>query len=173
MGIIRSFILTAAAAAALCGCGLQSVSYSMNGASIDYTKVKTFSVDYFTNKTPFAPNLASDFTEDLKEYLRSRTNLTELTDNNGDVRFEGQITSITQRPMEIQADEVAASNRLTVTIRVKYTHTTDGTYDFDTSFSQYEGYGIDEDYTSVEQELLDNISQKIIEDVYNKAFVNW
>ena len=40
-------------------------------------------------------------------------------------------------------------------------------------YAQYEDYGIDEDYTSVEQELLDNISQKIIEDVYNKAFVNW
>ena len=173
MNRVLHFILIVVAAVTVNGCGLQSISYSMNGASIDYTKVKTFSVDYFSNKTPFAPNLASDFTEDLKEYLRSRTNLVEMTNNNGDVRFEGQITSITQRPMEIQANEVAASNRLTVTIRVKYTNTSDGTYDFDTSFSQYADYGIDEDYTAREQELLDEITEKIIEDVYNKAFVNW
>lgn len=155
------------------GCGLQSINYSMNGASIDYSKVKTFSVDYFSNKTPFAPNLSVDFTEALKEYLRSRTNLTEMTDNNGDVRFEGQITGYSQRPMEIGADEVAASNRLTITIRVKYTNTTDGTYDFDTSFSQYEDYGIDENFDAIEEELLKKITDKIIDDVYNKAFINW
>ena len=173
MAMIRNFIFILLAAITVNGCGLQSVSYSMNGASIDYSKVKTFSVDYFTNKTPFAPTLGSDFTEDLKEYLRSRTNLTEMTDNNGDVRFEGQITGYSQRPMEIGANEVAASNRLTVTIRVKYTNTTDGTYDFDTSFSQYADYGIDEDFTAREADLLEEITTKIIEDVYNKAFVNW
>ena len=171
----RIFILGWVMAVLVGGCGLQSVSYSMDGASIDYAKVKTFSVDYFSNKTPFAPTLGSDFTEALKEYLRSRTNLTEVTDNNGDIRFEGQITGFSQRPMEISADEVAASNRLTVTIRVKYTNTKDetGKSDFDSSFSQYEDYGVDVDYTSVEAELLERITDKIIEDVYNKALVNW
>ena len=171
--MIKYFVFILILSITATSCGLQSIRYSMNGASIDYSKVKTFSVNYFTNKTPFAPNLGSDFTEALKEHLRSRTNLVEMTDNNGDVRFEGQITGYTQRPMEIGANEVAASNRLTVTIRVKYTNTTDGTYDFDTSFSQYADYGIDENFDSIEEELLKSFTDKIIDDIYNKAFVNW
>ena len=169
IGIAIALILCCAA----CRLVGVTVTYNMTGGSLD-PAIKTFSVDYFPNKAPLVmPTLSDTFTEKLTEYIRQKTGLTQLTDNNGDVRFEGQITSITQRPMEIQANEVAASNRLTVTIRVKYTNTSDGTYDFDTSFSQYADYGIDEDYTAREQELLDEITEKIIEDVYNKAFVNW
>lgn len=156
------------------GCKLSSVKYAFSGVSLTNGE-KTFSVDYFSNKTPFAPNLGSDFTEALKKYLRDRTSLTEVTDNNGDIRFEGQITGFTQRPLDIQRDEVAAQNRLTITIRVKYTNTKDetGKSDFDSSFSHYEDYGIDVNYDAAEPELIKNITDKIIEDVFNKALVNW
>ena len=102
-------------------------------------------------------------------------NLTELTDNDGDIRFEGQITGFAQTPVDITADEIAAKNRLTITIRVKYTNTKDesGKSDFDTSFSHYEDYGIDENYESIEPDLIKKITEKIIEDIYNKALTNW
>jgi hypothetical protein len=162
------------AACALAGCKLEKISYGFKGITLD-ASVKTFSVDFFSNKTPFAPNLGSDFTEALKAYLRSRTSLNEVTDNNGDIRFSGQITGFSQRPMEIQRDEVAANNRLTVTIQVKYLNTKSDkdTDSFDTSFSHYEDFGVDQDYNAVEAELLKKITDKIIEDVFNKALVNW
>ena len=138
------------------GCKLQSISYSFSGVSLQHGE-------------------GSDFTEALKNYLRSRTNLTELTDNDGDIRFEGQITGFTQTPVDITADEIAAKNRLTISIRVKYTNTKDesGKSDFDTSFSHYEDYGIDENYEAIEQDLIKKITEKIIEDIYNKALTNW
>ncbi|MDR2130641.1 MAG: LPS assembly lipoprotein LptE [Odoribacteraceae bacterium] len=161
-------------ACAFIGCKLEKVSYGFKGVTLD-ASVKTFSVDFFSNKTPFAPNLGSDFTEALKAYLRSRTSLNEVTDNNGDIRFSGQITSFSQRPMEIQRDEVAAHNRLTVTIQVKFVNTKSEkeSDSFDTSFSHYEDFGVDQDYSSIEVELLKKITDKIIEDVFNKALVNW
>jgi hypothetical protein len=136
--------------------------------------VKTFSVEYFPNKAPLVvPTLSDTFTDKLKNYLRTKTSLKEVTENNGDIRFEGQITEYSQRPMEIQRDEIAASNRLTITVRVRYTNTKDDKFDFDSSFSHYADYSIDVDYNSVEESLIEEITDKIIEDIYNKALVNW
>ena len=172
--MIKRIIPILLLAVAFSGCKLVGVKYSFSGVSLQNGE-KTFSVDYFSNKTAFAPNLGADFTEALKAYLRSRTNLTELTDNDGDIRFEGQITGFSQSPIDIQRDEIAAQNRLTISIRVKYTNTKDetGKSDFDSSFSHYEDYGIDVNYDAAEPELIKNITDKIIEDVFNKALVNW
>lgn len=161
--------------AAFCcnSCKLASIKYSTSGASIS-PEVKTFSVDYFPNKALLVvPYLSSLFTEKLTDYLRSKTGLSQLTDNNGDIRFEGQITGYSQRPIDIQRDEIAASNRLTIEIRVKYTNTTDDKFDFDSRFSQYEDYPTDADFNSIEEQLIEKILDKIIEDIYNKALVNW
>lgn len=157
-----------------CGsCKLAKVQYSMTGASIS-PDVKTFSVDYFQNKALLVvPYLSTLFTEKLKTYLRTKTSLKEMTDNNGDIRFEGQIVGYYQRPIDIQRDEIATSNRLTIEIRVKYTNTKDGKYDFDTRFSNYTDYDINADFDSIEEELINKILDKIIEDIYNKALVNW
>lgn len=150
-----------------------SVSYNMSGGSLD-PAIKTFSVDYFPNKAPLVmPTLSDTFTEKLTEYMRRKTGLTQMTDNNGDIRFEGQITEYSQRPIDIRSDEVAASNRLTIGIRVKYTNTLDDKYDFSSTFSNYADYSTDVDFNSVEESLIEEILDKIIEDIYNKAVVNW
>ena len=96
-----------------------------------------------------------------------------MTDNNGDIRFEGQITGYSQRPIDITSDEVAASNRLTIEIRVKYTNTKDDKYDFTSTFSNYADYSTEVNFDSAEESLINDILDKIIEDIYNKALVNW
>lgn len=155
------------------GCKIQKISYSMTGGTIP-TEAKTFSVNYFSNKADLVvPYLSSTFTEQLKEKMRNQTNLLEVTDGNGDLHFEGQITGYSQRPVNIQRDEIAASNRLTITIRVKYVNPYDDKLSFDTSFSQYEDYNNEADFTSVEEGLINIILEKIIQEIYNKAFVNW
>lgn len=154
-------------------CKLASIKYSVSGVNIS-PDVKTFSVDYFPNKAPLVvPYLSSTFTEKLTKYIRSKTGLTEMTDNNGDLRFEGQITRYDQRPIDIQKDEVAASNRLTIQIRVKFTNMKDDKYDFSSDFSNYADYSTEVDFNSVEEQLIDEILDKIIDDIFNKALVNW
>lgn len=104
-------------------CKLAKVSYNMTGGSLN-PDIKTFSVDYFPNKALLVvPYLSTLFTEKLQTYMRTKTSLKEVTDNNGDIRFEGQIVGYNQRPIDIQRDEVATNNRLTIEIQVKYTNT--------------------------------------------------
>lgn len=154
-------------------CNFCTVKYSMTGGSLS-PGVKTYSVDYFPNKALLVvPYLSSLFTEKLTTYMRQKTGLTQLTDNNGDIRFEGQIVGYSQKPIDIQKNEEAAQNRLTIEIRVKYTDTKDDTKDFDSRFSQYEDFGVDQDFDSIEEELINTILDKIIDDIYNKALVNW
>ena len=170
--IINLFIILLA----ICCCNACKLAgwpkYSLTGASIS-PNVKTFSVDYFPNKAPLVvPYLSSLFTEKLKEYMRSKTGLSQMTDNNGDIRFEGQIIGYDQRPINIQKDEIAASNRLTIKIRVKYTNTIDDE-EFTAEFSHYADYSTEVDFNSVEESLITEILDKIIEDIYTKALVNW
>ena len=150
-----------------------TVTYNLTGGSLD-PAIKTFSVDYFPNKAPLVmPTLSDTFTEKLTEYIRQKTGLTQLTDNNGDIRFEGQIVEYSQRPMDITSTEVATSNRLTIGIRVKYTNMIDDTFDFSSTFSSYADYSTDVDFNSVEESLIEEILDDILEDIYNKAIVNW
>ena len=47
-----------------------SISYKFNGASIDYTKVKTITIKDFPNQAPLVyPPLSQKFTEALKDIL--------------------------------------------------------------------------------------------------------
>lgn len=173
MGRTNILIITLLIAIGCYSCKLAKISYNMTGGSLN-PEIKTCSVDYFPNKAPLVvPYLSSLFTEKLTNYMRQKTGLTQLTDNNGDIRFEGQITGYSQRPIDITSNEVAASNRLTIEIRVKYTNTKEEEYDFSSSFSNYADYSTDADFNSVEETLIEEILDKIIDDIYNKAIVNW
>ena len=53
-----------------------SISYKFNGASIDYTKVKTITIKDFPNQAPLVyPPLSQKFTEALKDIYIRQTRL--------------------------------------------------------------------------------------------------
>ena len=82
-----------------------SISYKFNGASIDYTKVKTITIKDFPNQAPLVyPPLSQKFTEALKDIYVRQTRL-ELVDNNGDLDLEGEITGYELTPMAVKEDK--------------------------------------------------------------------
>ncbi len=145
--------------------------YSFSGA--DYGTAKTVSIDFFENIAPIInPNLSQSFTEDLKDKFVSETPLV-LVNSNSDMSFEGKIVDYATKPMDIKAGEVAASNRLTITIKVKFTNKTEPKNDFDRNFSWYEDYESSSNLSDVEEELVEKIIEKLIDDIFNAAVVNW
>jgi hypothetical protein len=167
------YIYILAIALIFSSCKLQGISYSVTGGTVP-AEAKSFSVDFFQNKAPIVvPYLSSKFTESLKDKLRDQSSLNEITDMGGELTFEGQITGYSMKPVNIQRNEVAASNRLTITIRVKYVNPFNKKDSFDTSFSHYEDFPNDSPLSDYEEELINKITEKIIDDIYNKAFVNW
>jgi len=103
---------------------------------------------------------------------RSQTDL-KFLDGIGDVNFEGEISDYNTRPLTVAADARAATNRFTISVKVKFTNAIDPTLSFEQSFSRYEDYDSNLDLSSVERELSEKIVDMIVEDIFNKAFVNW
>ena len=150
------------------GCGI----YSFSGASIP-AEAKTVSVQYFPNQAQLInPTLSNDFTNALRDAVMNQTSL-DMTASGGDLAFEGEIIDYKTTPVAIQGDETAAMNRLTITVNVRFTNTFDETKNFESKFSHYEDYPSDQDLNSVQETLTATIIEALVEDVFNKALVNW
>ena len=152
----------------LSGCGI----YSFTGASIP-SDAKTVSVENFTITATNSPaSLKQIITEGLKDLFLSQTSL-NLTASAGDLRFSGSIAKYEVNPMAIQANETAGKNRLTISIKVKYSNTLDQEKNFESTFSRYSDFNSSENLSDVETVLIEEISKELLEDIFNKAFVNW
>jgi hypothetical protein len=149
------------------------ISYSFSGVNIS-PDVQTYSVQYFPNRAPLVQaQLSQLFTDALMDKIQSNTSL-DLANQGGDVQFSGEITGYATRPMAITGEETAARNRLTITVRVKYTNVVQPELDFDTSFSRYEDYDASESLGGdVESNLINLIVENLVIDIFNKAFVSW
>lgn len=150
------------------GCGF----YSFTGASIP-AEAKTVSVQYFPNQAQLInPTLSNDFTTALRDAMMNQTSL-DMVDSGGDLAFEGEIVDYRTTPVAITAGQTAALNRLTITVNVRFVNLFDETKNFETKFSHYEDYPSDQELNSVQESLTGTIIEALVEDVFNKALVNW
>ncbi len=163
------FILLPVMGLFLAGC---TVKYSFSGASIS-PEVKTFSVQYFQNRAPLVQvGLSQTLTDALIDKCKAQTNLKYVT-GTGDVSFEGDITDYKTVPLTVAADALAAMNRFTITVKVKFINSVDPDLSFDQSFSRYADYSASLNLNDVEKDLSDQIITQLVEDIFNQAFVNW
>ncbi|MCX6252486.1 MAG: LptE family protein [Bacteroidetes bacterium] len=149
------------------------VSYSLTGASIS-PNVKTVTINYFANNAATViPTLSTAFTDNLKDYFTSQTNLV-LVSRGGDLTIEGSITGYEPAfPTAIQGNETAAMNRMTITVNVKFTNKTNDKQNFESSFTRFADYPISEPLPSVQDGLIKTINDQLVQDIFNKAVVNW
>ena len=127
----------------------------------------------FENKAPLInPTLAVDVTEKIKDVFISQSSL-RLATYDGDMIFEGTIAQYDVRPVAIQGNETAASNRLTIGIKVKYTCEKYPEDSWEKTFSQFSDFGSTQNLSDVEQELVKDIVARLGQDVFNKALSNW
>ena len=133
-----------------------TVKYSFSGASIPLD-ARTVSIPYFPNNAPMvAPSLSSTLTDALQDKFAKQTKL-ELVSTGGDLAFEGEITNYTSTPAAITAAETAAMNRLTITVKVKFTNIYEPQNNYNKSFSAFAEY----DANSLLQDVQDTLIQEI------------
>lgn len=158
------------------GCGI----YSFTGDSIDYTRVSTISITTFYNDAGNGPpNLNQTFTESLRDYYVRNSKL-KLTESNGDLQLEGSIIRYETR---LQTPVASSNNsdinetgleRLTIAVKAKYINTTDDTFDFDKTFSFYADYDPNkESFISIEDQLIEEITDQLVIDIFNASVANW
>lgn len=149
------------------------VNYSFTGASIP-PQVRTIQIDQFVNNAPLVnPLLSQQLTDALRLKFQSQTALT-LVNQNGDLVISGEITDYSTRPAAIQANDVAALNRLTISLKVSFINHFDPSQSFQNQvFTRYEDYPSNLDLMSVQDILVKQITEYLVEDIFNRTVVNW
>ena len=165
LGLIVSILLLLPVS----GC---KVTYNFTNASLP-PEIKTVSIQYFQNLAQLVnPSLSNYFTEEMKNKFISQTSLNVVNDF-GDLQFSGHITSYTFAPIAIQGNEVAAKNRLTISVKVKFENSKDDKYNYDKTFTQFEDFDSNVNFTQVESELVRLIVEKLVDEIFNNAVANW
>jgi hypothetical protein len=146
------------------------VTFNMSGANIG--NAKTCQVNLFENRADIVnPILSAQITDALKDKIQSATSL-KLVNSNADVSFEGEITGYNVQPQQI-TQNIAAKDRLTVTVKVRFTNELDDEKSYDKSFSRFQEYPGGESLSSHESQLVEDILKELMEDIFNEAFATW
>lgn len=154
----------------LTSCGV--VKYSFSGTSIQ-PDVQTITINYFEYKAlTVNPQLSNQITEAMKDKFRKLTKL-EQVDMDGDLEIYGEITGYNVSATAVTADEMAAQNRLTVTVKVQFSNRKYPEDDFENSFSAYADFDSSQLLASVQDSLCEEIVDKLVEDIFNASVAQW
>ena len=138
------------------GCIFMRGGYSFTGASIP-DAAKTFSVAYFPNNAPMV----------------SPTLSTTLVEADGDFAFEGEITGYSSTTASVSSDNYALLNRLTITVKVRFTNKIVPEQSFNQSFSAFTEYDSSQLLTDIQQSLDEEIVKQLVTDIFQAAASNW
>jgi hypothetical protein len=148
------------------------ITYSFTNTNIS-SDVLSYTIYNFTNRAKLInPTLSDYFVEQLRNKFTRQTSL-NYKNEGGDLEFEGSITGYDVTPISIQSNDMAAENRLTIKINVKFTNNKNHDQDFESEFSYYSDFDSNLIFSDVEDALVEDIIKKIIEDIFNKSVANW
>jgi hypothetical protein len=152
------------------------VSYNQSGkGGRTIPDSASVAVMQFTNSAPLAkPTLTQTLTESLRDFIQRQTRFAMVTED-ADLTFEGEIVGYAVTPVSIVAGatDQAAVNRLTITIKVKYTDEIDERYNFESNFSRFADFPSTQDLSAVEDALIKEISDQLTQDIINKSIFAW
>jgi hypothetical protein len=167
------------ASAALCGLltlltlTACTISYKLNGASIDYQTTKTISFETFPIKAAlvYAP-LATTFNDELQAKYVNQTRLKQVR-NDGDLQLSGAITGYSLSAQAVQSNAYASITRLTIRVKVKFTCKPTPASNFEKEFSAYRDFDATQLLTEVQDDLCKEMVEELVEDIFNATVANW
>lgn len=155
----------------LVGCYLPS--YKFNGASIDYEQTKTIQIDNFPLRSAYvwAP-MQSIFQNRLTDIFARQTKLRQVK-KNGDLQLAGEITGFDQFNKGISSNGYSSQVQLKMTVNVRFTNNKNHTEDFEKQFSATAEYDATQQLTSVQEELVTQMTKDITDQIFNATVANW
>ena len=154
--------------------------YSFTGASVS-PEAKTLSVAQFYNNALLGPSdMGNLLSEKLRQYFERNTSLSFVPEG-GDILLSGQIDSYTINPVAPSASanqsqpDYAALTRLTLVVSVTYVNAYDETFSFeDKKFSFFIDFDQNHtDFSNEERNLVEEILDQIVLDIFNQSLANW
>lgn len=154
----------------LSGC---TTSYSFTGASIP-PEARTATVIQFKNvATNVSASMSQYFTDGLRNSFQTQTNL-DVVNSGGDLLIEGVITKyVPASPSAISGNQTAVQNRMTISVKVKFKNRFDPAADFDKTFTDHVEYPSSADFASIEDVTIQELTEQMVEKIFNDAVANW
>lgn len=150
-----------------------SVSYKFNGASIDYSKVRTIQiVDFPIRSTYVWGPMGPMFNNKLKDMFANHTRLQQVK-RNGDMKIEGEITQYQQRNKSVSSEGYSAQTELSITVNVRFTNNTNHSQDFERQFTATASYETSRSLNSVQEELVTQMVKDLTDQIFNATVANW
>ena len=112
------------------------------------------------------------FENELLDYITRNTRL-QTVDGQSDLSLEGEITGYNLSPQAVTEDAYASQTRLTISVRVKYTDSKNEKNNVDQTFSAYRDFDASQMLTDVQDELCQQISEELVDLIFNATLGNW
>lgn len=156
----------------LAGILLPACKYSFNTASLP-PEIESIAINKFQNNAPIViPNYSQELTIALQDQFLSQTRL-NLTDPPADLVITGTIVDYRIEPVNIQGNDRAAQNRLTVAVDVLFENNKFPEQSWENEFSTFIDFDQGTNLTAVQSALLEEINDQLVQDIFNKALGNW
>ena len=164
------YIVTYLLVALLAGC---TVSYKFNGASINYDIVKTITLENFPNRALYQWGpMESMFNNALSDIYVNQTKLQQVA-RGGDLTLSGEITSYDQINKSISSDGYSSMMQLKMTVKVRFSNAKNPSEDFDRQFTASREFDSSQQLNDVQEELVTQILEEIVEQIFNATVANW
>ena len=166
----RHFVLLLLLAVLVYAC---SISYSFNGASIDYTTTKTIQIDNFPIRSAYvwAP-MQSIFQNRITEIYANQTKLKQVK-KNGDLQLAGEIVAFDQFNKGISSSGYSSQVQLKMTVNVRFVNNKKHTDDFERQFTATAEYDASQQLNAVQEELVTQMVKDITDQIFNATVANW
>ena len=135
-------------------------------------EAKTIAIHFFENKAAIVvPELSQVFTQEMRDKFRNESRLV-VTNDKGDWDLSGYISQYQTTFLAVQNDQ-PAKTRLSLSVQVTFINSEDEKKSFDKTYTQYEDFDSDEELSNIELELIEELSERIVIDVFNDTVNNW
>ncbi len=150
-----------------------SISYKFNGSSINYDVIKTITLSTFENRAlyQYAP-LAPLFNTKLQDAYAQQTRL-QFVRQNGDLEISGEIVGYDVYNKSVAADGYSSQVELRLTINVRFVNNTNHDEDFEQRFTASQTYDSTQQLTSVQDDLIEEMTDDIVDQIFNATVANW
>ncbi|MBR6630025.1 MAG: LptE family protein [Bacteroidaceae bacterium] len=150
-----------------------TVSYKFNGASINYDIVKTISIENFPNRAVYQWRpMESMFNNALSDIYVNQTKLQQVN-RGGDLMLSGEITAYDQVNKSISSDGYSSMMQLKMTVNVRFENSKNHSEDFERNFSASREFDASQQLNDVQEELVTQIIDEIVEQIFNATVANW
>ena len=144
--------------------------YSPYGAQT--SGASTFSVTDFEPAHPLVSTTAAQsLSEALRDRIQRQSTLRLVEE--GELMFGARVVGWEVRPVNVQGNETAGANRITVSVVLTYVNQRDPSLSTERPFSRYVDLPSDQDVFSSEDLLVAELGELLSQDMFNATLGNW